>query len=114
MTLDISQGNSATFTVDDADSDATNELITSTMLMGTMLRITDAGGETDVDLSSLGAGTQDLREVLNISNDANNLFRIRNILDPTNDQDVATKNYVDNIPVNISWDAFQRVLFVNS
>ena len=53
VTLDISQGNSATFTVDDADADATNELIIQAeLLVGTtIIRITDAGGETDIDLS---------------------------------------------------------------
>ncbi len=46
---------------DDADADASNELITAASLTGTTLRITDAGGNNDVDLSSLqdGTGTDD-------------------------------------------------------
>ncbi len=41
----------------DADADASNELISAASLLGTTLRITDAGGNNDVDLSSLQDGT---------------------------------------------------------
>ena len=43
--------------VDDADADPANELITGAALNGTDLEITDAGGTTTVDLSSL-AGSE--------------------------------------------------------
>ncbi len=45
----------------EVDGSTTNELITSGTLLGTTLRISDAGGNTDVDLSSLqdGTGTDD-------------------------------------------------------
>ncbi|MEB8347500.1 hypothetical protein OO010_15715, partial [Flavobacteriaceae bacterium KMM 6898] len=47
-------------TLDDADADPTNELITSANLTGTDLNIIDAGGTTIVDLSSLNnSGTDD-------------------------------------------------------
>lgn len=39
--------------IDDADADPGNELITNVALIGTDLEITDAGGTTTVDLSSL-------------------------------------------------------------
>ncbi|WOO40305.1 hypothetical protein [Rubellicoccus peritrichatus] len=39
--------------IDDGDSDATNELITSATLNGSTLDLTDAGGTTSVDLSGL-------------------------------------------------------------
>lgn len=43
--------------VNDADSDPNNELITGGTLNGTNLEITDAGGTTTVDLSSLQGGS---------------------------------------------------------
>ncbi len=45
----------------EVDGSTTNELISSGSLIGTTLRITDAGGDTDIDLSSLqdGTGTDD-------------------------------------------------------
>ncbi|MET7030702.1 beta strand repeat-containing protein, partial [Sediminicola luteus] len=47
-------------TLDDADADPTNELITSANLTGTDLNIIDAGGTTTIDLSSLNnSGTDD-------------------------------------------------------
>ncbi len=51
--LDISGGNSVTLSVDDADADPNNELITGGSLSGTDLIITDAGGSTTIDLSPL-------------------------------------------------------------
>ena len=44
---------------DDADADPTNEVITGATLSGTDLEITDAGGTTSVDLSSLQDGIDD-------------------------------------------------------
>ena len=57
---------------DDADADLTNELITGAILDGTTLKITDAGGTSSVDLSSLagGTGSQTLSQVLDLGNDA--------------------------------------------
>jgi hypothetical protein len=54
-TVTLSNGG-GTFTddVNDADADPNNELITGATLVGTDLNITDAGGTTTVDLSSLG------------------------------------------------------------
>ena len=50
---DLSDGDQ----IDDADADATNELITGVSLeTGNILRITDAGGNNDVDLTSLASG----------------------------------------------------------
>ena len=46
-------GGSFTDEVNDADADSTNELVSSANLNGTNLEITDAGGTTSVDLSSL-------------------------------------------------------------
>ena len=53
QTLDISGGNQVTLVVDDADADATNELLTGGTMNGTDLELTDAGGITTIDMSSL-------------------------------------------------------------
>jgi len=82
---------------DDADPDLTNELITGAQLSGTDLEITDAGGTQTVDLSSLdnpGTDDQTLTEVLGEGNSAGST-KIVDVADPTADQDVATKAYVD-------------------
>ncbi len=50
---------SGTDNVNDADSNPTNELITGATLTGTMLTISDAGGATNVNLSSLQDGVND-------------------------------------------------------
>ncbi len=56
--VDLSNGGGSFIDeVDDADADATNELVQSVTLMGTNLEITDAGGTQVVDLSSLQDGT---------------------------------------------------------
>ena len=85
-TLTLSRSNgltplTANFTdeIDDADADATNELITNASLNGTNLEITDAGGTNTVDLSSLDNSTMNINDadadatneiqVLSISND---------------------------------------------
>ncbi|MET7030858.1 hypothetical protein, partial [Sediminicola luteus] len=61
-------------TLDDADADPTNELITSANLTGTNLNIIDAGGTTTVDLSSLdNSGTDDqIASEVNITDTAGN------------------------------------------
>lgn len=53
QSLDISGGNSVTLSVDDADADPNNELLTGGTLSGTDLIISDAGGNTTIDLSPL-------------------------------------------------------------
>jgi|GEM_PF-4061744 len=45
--------------VNDADSDATNELNTGVQLVGTVLQVTDAAGTLSVDLSALQDGVND-------------------------------------------------------
>ena len=96
-TLTLSRSNgltplSANFTdeVDDADNDATNELITGATLNGTDLEITDAGGTSTVDLSSLdntGTDSQTLSvsgTSLTISN-GNTVILQDNVDDADND-----------------------------
>ncbi|MBN3520424.1 hypothetical protein JYB62_10450, partial [Algoriphagus lutimaris] len=58
--IGLTNGNTVTVNVNDADADPTNELITSGTLNGTDLEIVDAGGTTTVDLSALdNSGTDD-------------------------------------------------------
>jgi hypothetical protein len=52
-TIQITGGTSTTLNVADADADPLNEVITTAVLNGTNLEITDAGGTKLVDLSSL-------------------------------------------------------------
>ena len=58
-TINISGGTGTTISVADDDNDATNELITGAVLSTNTLQITDAGGTTNVDLSSLAAADND-------------------------------------------------------
>ncbi|MDP5169005.1 MAG: tail fiber domain-containing protein, partial [Bacteroidia bacterium] len=61
-TLSLTDGGSVVLidNVNDADSDSTNEYLTSAVLNGTSLELTDGGGTTSVDLSSLaGPGGSD-------------------------------------------------------
>ena len=53
VTINITNGNSTTFSVNDGDFDPTNEYNTSANLSGTNLNIIDGGGTKTVDLSSL-------------------------------------------------------------
>ncbi len=53
QSLSIDNGSTVTLDVDDADADATNELITGGSLSGTNLEIFDAGGTTTIDVSAL-------------------------------------------------------------
>ena len=68
----------------DLDKDATNELNTAGSFQpGNVVRITDSGGNTDIDISTL---TGDLNAGGN---------QVTNAGDPTSAQDLATKSYVD-------------------
>ncbi|MCH8329876.1 MAG: tail fiber domain-containing protein [Bacteroidetes bacterium] len=60
-------GGSFTDAVNDADASPTNELNSAASLVGTDLKITDAGGTLTVDLSSLGGGSTD--EISDADND---------------------------------------------
>lgn len=80
----------------DSDNSAINELITSlTFGADKKLKITDAGGTKEADLSSLSVGSQSLANVLLTGNDAGNQ-KITNLAGPTIPTDAATKLYVDN------------------
>ena len=66
----------------EVDGSTTNELLTAATLNGTNLELTDAGGTTIVDLSSLsGGGSQNLLSVLGQGNNAggNNLTNVGSI-----------------------------------
>ena len=80
----------------DNDNNATNELNTNVVL-GTdkILRITDAGGTKQADLSVLAGTVQNISQVLSQGTDAG-AQRISNLGAPTNLTDAATKTYVDN------------------
>jgi len=63
--LSITGGNSIDISSlgDDADADATNELLTAAGLNGNNLELTDAGGMTSVDISSVNTDNQTAAEV---------------------------------------------------
>ncbi|HMQ00534.1 MAG TPA: hypothetical protein PKC24_12190, partial [Cyclobacteriaceae bacterium] len=83
----------------DDDSDPGNELISNVSLSDDhKLLITDAGGTFEVNLGKFANEPLSLGEVLSIGNDAGE-NTISNLSDPINDQDAATKNYVDNLDV---------------
>ena len=67
-------------------------------LTGNTLSVT--GDATVVDLSGYldNTDSQDLGNVLGQGNDAG-AVKIINVADPTNPQDVATMNYVDNVTI---------------
>jgi len=79
----------------DGDDNATNELITD-VVFGTdnKLRITDAGGTKEADLSGLMGAGQNLSGVLTQGNSAGN-NTITNLGAPLNPSDATTKAYVD-------------------
>jgi len=80
----------------DNDNDASNELTTSVILgADKVLRITDAGGTKQADLSVLEGTVQNLSQVLSQGTDAG-AQKISNLGTPTNSSDAATKAYVDN------------------
>ncbi|MDM8162249.1 hypothetical protein QUH73_20720, partial [Labilibaculum sp. K2S] len=72
------------------DDDAGNE-IQVLSLSGSSLSISNGN---NVDLSNVSSDDQNLGEVLTQGNDAG-AKQIKNLLDPTDDQDAATKVYVD-------------------
>lgn len=79
----------------DNDNNATNELITNVALgADKVLRITDAGGTKQADLSVLEGTVQNLSEVLSQGTDAG-AQKITNLGTPTSPTDAATKTYVD-------------------
>ena len=79
----------------DGDNNAANELNTN-MILGSdkVLRITDAGGTKQADLSVLVGTVQNLSQVLTQGNDAG-AQKITNLATPINGTDAATKLYVD-------------------
>jgi len=77
------------------DANATNELNTSvTFGADHKLKITDAGGTKEADLSSLVAPSQNLAQILTKGNDAGGQ-KITNLALPTSASDAVTKSYVD-------------------
>lgn len=92
----ISIANNMITNTGDGDNNATNELITAIELAGSNLRITDAGGTKQVDLSTLGGAAQNLNSVLAQGNSAGNQT-ITNLATPLSASDAANKSYVDNL-----------------
>jgi len=92
----ISIANNMITNTGDGDNSATNELITAVELAGSNLRITDAGGTKEVDLSTLGGAAQNLTSVLAQGSSAGNQT-ISNLGGPINALDAANKSYVDNL-----------------
>ncbi|MFZ5972087.1 MAG: hypothetical protein ACOYXA_10890 [Bacteroidota bacterium] len=78
----------------DADNNATNELISELSFSNNTLRITDAGGTKEADLSALLGAGQNLQQVLAQGNDGGSQ-KLQNIGSPTAATDAATKGYVD-------------------
>lgn len=79
----------------DSDNSTTNELNTSLVLSADhKLKITDAGGTKEADLSSLLGSSQNLSNVLTAGNDAGGQ-KITNLAAPVLPSDAATKVYVD-------------------
>ncbi len=80
----------------DNDNNPSNEINTSVVLgADKVLRITDAGGTQQADLSVLEGTVQNLSQVLSQGADAGGQ-KISNLGIPTNSTDAATKTYVDN------------------
>ncbi len=63
--ISITNGTNTTINIQDADASASNELITSAVLSGTDLEITEAGSTTTVNLSVLqdGVGAQQINDL---------------------------------------------------
>ncbi|MEQ9593518.1 MAG: hypothetical protein RLN86_13005 [Cyclobacteriaceae bacterium] len=91
----ISISNNTITNTGDGDSSSANELITGVSLgPDKKLRITDAGGTKEADLSSLAGAAQNLSDVLAQGNNAGGAS-ITNLASPTVATDAATKAYVD-------------------
>jgi len=83
-TLTISGGTPTTISVADNDNSSTNELITnSSIIANNTLRITDAGGNTDVPLGTLNA---------NLNANSN---RLTNVADPVSPGDAMNLSYFE-------------------
>ncbi len=79
----------------DGDNDSTNELISNVAFgADNKLRITDAGGTKETDLSGLLGASQNLTNVLSEGNSAGN-STITDLGAPSAPSDAATKAYVD-------------------
>lgn len=73
-TISIEDGNSVSFSIDDADSDPTNEHNTGFAVSGSDLTITDGGGTLSVPLSSLSSADTDWTETgSSVYNDTKNV-----------------------------------------
>ncbi|MEK6782754.1 MAG: hypothetical protein AABY93_13720 [Bacteroidota bacterium] len=80
----------------DSDNSAVNELISDVSFgPDNKLKITDAGGTKEADLSSLVGAAQNLSDVLSMGNDAGGQ-KITNLAMPATPTDATTKLYVDN------------------
>ncbi len=91
----ISINNNTITNIGDGDNSSANELITGVSLgPDKKLRITDAGGTKEADLSSLAGAAQNLSDVLVQGNNAGGAS-ITNLASPTVATDAATKAYVD-------------------
>ncbi len=90
----IQISNSVISNTGDADSSPTNELVTGLSFSNNTLRITDAGGTKEADLSALLGAGQNLQQVLAQGNDGGGQT-LQNIGSPTTSTDAATKAYVD-------------------
>lgn len=92
----ISINNNTINNTGDGDASSTNELVTEfTFGTDSKLRLTDAGGTKEADLSGLIGASQDLTNVLLQGNDAGG-STITNLATPSASSDAATKAYVDN------------------
>ena len=81
----------------DNDNNASNELITGlTFDSDHKLKITDAGGTKEADLSSLIGTSQNLNSILQQGNDAGTQ-KISNLGAPTLANDAVTKKYADDL-----------------
>ncbi|MBK5278347.1 MAG: hypothetical protein JJE09_05740, partial [Bacteroidia bacterium] len=79
----------------DLDNSSANELITNVSFgVDNKLKITDAGGTREADLSSLVGAAQNLSQVLSVGSNAGGQ-KIGNLALPTASTDAATKLYVD-------------------
>jgi len=81
----------------ETDGDPTNE-IQDLSLLDNVLRITGNENATNIDLSRYLDNTdrQDLSNVLSVGNNAGN-HQIKNLADPLDDFDAATKKYIDDM-----------------